>query len=127
MYGRPPRKPPVLTVVTLLHWAFVAGTFALADLAILSALTTAGGALTGVLLAVVWAALGLLNVPAVLAIDRLDLRLSRWASLVTAVVFGGALVRSAVMGSAGPIEWTVMIAMLVVCLLNVFLATRPRR
>lgn len=126
-YALPPRKQLVTTVVTLLHWAFLAGTFALADLAILSVAMTGDGMVTGVSLAIAWATLGLLNVPAVLAIDHADFRLSRWASLVTALAFGGALVRSAVLGAAGPIEWVVMVAMLAVCLLNVFLTLRPRR
>jgi hypothetical protein len=117
----------VTTVVVLLHWAFLAGTFALADVAVLSVAMTGDGMFTGVSLAVVWATLGLLNVPAVLALDHADFRLSRWASLVTALAFGIALVRSALLGAAGPIEWTVMVAMLSVCLLNVFLTIRRRR
>lgn len=125
-FARPPRKRLATTVVALLHWAFLAGTFALADLAILSVAMTGDDVLTGVALAAAWATLGLLNVPAVLALDHADVRLSRWASLVTALVFGGALVRSAALGAAGPIEWTVMIAMLAVCLLNVFLVSRRR-
>lgn len=115
----------MLTVVTLLHWAFVEGTFVLAALAFVSVAMTGDEVFTGISLALVWATIGLLNVPAVLALDRAGL--SRLASLVTALVFGGALARSAALGSAGPIEWTVIVAMLVVCLVNVFLTTLPRR
>lgn len=129
-WGAPPppvRQPTVLNLVALLHWAFAEGTFVLAALALVSVAMTGDQVVTGILLALVWATLGLLNVPAVLSLDHASTGLSRLASLVTALVFGGALVRSAVVGAAGPFEWTVIVAMLVVCLLNVFLTTLPRR
>ena len=51
----------------------------------------------------------------------------RLASLVTALAFASALVRSAALGAAGPIEWTVMIAMLLVCAATVLLTIGARR
>ena len=115
----------MLVVVTLLHWGFVAGTFALADLAILSVAMTGDDVFTSAALALAWATLGLINVPAVLALPNTSL--SRWASLVTALAFASALVRSAALGAAGPIEWTVMIAMLLVCAATVLLTIGARR
>ncbi|MDX8033951.1 hypothetical protein SK803_27330 [Lentzea sp. BCCO 10_0856] len=120
--------PSQLMMAALLHWVFVV---AICGLAVV---TFVGYSMRDIMFWSIWAGLGvvclgLLNVPAALALHHPHFPQaisSRIATVITLVTFAGALFRSVGNGDHKIVPMLGVAAILVLCTVNLFLTTRPQ-